>query len=82
MTARKRSGPGGKRKGAGRPAKSAALKRGEVVKVLLTRAERAVMEARVSAENEAVDDGSPATLSSWLRDLALDQLGLPTPTSD
>ncbi len=72
---RKPKKPGGRRKGAGRP-RLGADKRSEAVKVLLTPAEFAAVEAVVAAENAAIDDGKPATPATWFRDLGLDRLGL------
>lgn len=67
MTRRKKSR-------AGRPAKPAADRRDQSVQVLLTPAELAAVTAVVAAENDAVDDGKPATPASWIRDLALDKI--------
>lgn len=68
-----------KKSRAGRPPKAPADKRSEVVQVLLTPAELAAVGAVVAAENEQVDDGKPATPASWIRDLALERIGLGPP---
>jgi len=77
----KPTGHGGDRKGAGRKPLGEA-KRIQHVKPLLTRAEIAAAEAVVAAENDAVDDGRPATVHTWARDLILNRLGLPSPDAE
>lgn len=66
---------------AGRPALGA-KKRSVVVSVKLTPAEHAAVAAKVVAENELmIADGSeeaPATVASYMRDCALDTIGLAT----
>ena len=70
--------PRRKRKGPGRPALGTRA-RSVNVQVRLTQAEYAAIAAAVAKENrEAGDDGATATVSSWIRDHALDPLGLAT----
>jgi len=81
MTARRKPKPknGGKRKPrsrAGRPAKAPEDKRSVSYQVLVTPAESRLFEAKVAAENAEVDDGKPATVTSWLRDLGREAVGL------
>ena len=66
----------------GRPSLGAAA-RSVVVPVRLTPAQFAAVEQYVAKENAELiadgnDDGTTATVSSWMRDHALDPLGLAT----
>lgn len=83
MAARKKRGPGGKRKGAGRPRTARGMD-ARIVAVRFTRAEYDAIAEAVATENaEAIadpdatpEDKVPATVSSWIRDHALDPIGL------
>lgn len=61
--------------------------RTKVVAVKFSAFEIAKLKAKIAEENREMvedgnDDGQPATLSSWIRDHALDPLGLATFTPD
>ena len=75
-----------RKRGPGRPSLGT-RGRNVVVSVKFSAAEVAAIEAVVAAENARMladgnDDGQSATVSSWIRDHALDPLGLATFTTE
>lgn len=74
-----------KKRGPGRPSLGKEA-RSKLVMVRLTEAEHVAIESAVARENDEVTadataddkDKRPATVASWIRDQALDTLGLAT----